>query len=69
MVHQFIAHEHDYDHTLYELVEMGLGIRYKCSKCSAEYDLDIAALIRAHGGETRLRYVQRNAKCTFCSSD
>ena len=67
MVHQFIAKDRDYDKTLSELTELGLGIKFKCSDCGAESDLEIGALIRAHGAEPRLRYVQRNAKCPYCS--
>lgn len=66
MAKQFHANENDYDRTLYQIAELGLGVKYKCSQCGTEFDLDVLDLIREHGGETRLRFVQRTSKCSLC---
>lgn len=68
MSKQFHADEHDYDKTLYQLAELGLAVKYKCMQCGSEFDLDVLKLMREHGGETRLRFVQRTSQCTFCSN-
>ena len=69
MSKRFHADENDYDRTLYQVAEMGLGVQYKCSQCGTVFDLDILDLIREHGGETRLRFVQRISKCRLCPSN
>jgi len=69
MANQYQANEHDYDRTLYQVAELGLGVKYKCAKCGVEFDLDVHDLIRAHGGETRLRFVQRTITCTICPTN
>ncbi|KPB01742.1 hypothetical protein SU32_06585 [Ahrensia marina] len=66
MVKEFYADEHNYHLTLNELIKLRLGAKFKCRKCGAEYDFDIPELIAKHGGETRLRFIQRNAKCRYC---
>jgi rubredoxin len=66
MVKEFYADEHNYHLTLNEMIELRLGAKFKCRKCGAEYAFDIPELIAKHGGETRLRYIQRNAKCRYC---
>lgn len=63
----FHADEYDYDRTLYQMAELGLAVKYKCTQCSAEFDLDVQDLIRKHGGETRLRFIQRSSECMLCS--
>lgn len=68
MSKRFHADEYDYDKTLFQMVEMGLAVTYKCTQCGTEFDLDILDLIKTHGGETRLRFVQRTSKCTLCTT-
>lgn len=66
MTNEFYAQEHNLDLTLNEMAEMRLGAKFKCKRCNREYDFDIPALVLKHGGETRLRFIQRHAKCRFC---
>lgn len=68
MSKRFHADENDYDRTLFQVADLGLAVKYKCSQCGTEFDLDVLDLIREHGGETRLRFVQRTSKCTLCPS-
>ena len=69
MVKEFYADELNYHLTLSEMIQVGLGAKFKCKQCAAEYVFDIPALIARHGGETRLKFIQRNAKCNYCASD
>lgn len=52
--------------TLRELVEGNSTIVFQCQKCGHSTQLDLRELMQRHGGETRVAFIKRNAKCASC---
>ena len=59
---------HNNSLTLVELIEAGGSLVHECARCKRTRTLDLNALIAEHGGETRVAYVNRHARCLHCDA-
>lgn len=54
------------DWTLEELVLSGRVVMFECVHCKHTEILDVPALARKHGPQTRVNYFKRNMACRRC---
>ena len=52
--------------TLEELVLSGRVVMFECVHCGHTEILDVPALARKHGPQTRVNYFRRNMACKRC---
>lgn len=52
--------------TLEELVLSGRAVMFECVHCGHTEILDVPALARKHGPQTRVSYFKRNMACARC---
>lgn len=52
--------------TLEDLARSGQVVMFECSHCTHTKILDIPALARKHGPQTRVNYFKRNMACPRC---